>query len=121
MNATDNKKLNNLNGVGDKYNFKCILMDVLIAVISGIIVAIAYYFFQNSNDFAPGGVGGLATMSYALFNGEISWALLMIAFNIPIFILVSIFVNKKLGIYLIIYMLTQSFGVDLFGRLGFKA
>ena len=96
-------------------------MDVLIAVISGIIVAIAYYFFQNSNDFAPGGVGGLATMSYALFNGEISWALLMIAFNIPIFILVSIFVNKKLGIYLIIYMLTQSFGVDLFGRLGLKA
>ena len=44
----------------------------------------------------------------------------MIAFNLPIFILVSIFVNKKLGLILILYMAVQSFGTELFKILGFK-
>ncbi len=97
-----------------------ILVDILVACISGIIVATAYFFFQNSNGFAPGGVGGLATMTYSLFGGKVSWAILMLAFNVPIFVLVSIFVNKKLGVFLIIYMVVQSVGVDLLDRLGAK-
>lgn len=95
-------------------------LDVATAVIAGLIVALAYYFFQNSNGFAPGGVGGLATITYHLFHYEISWALLMIAFNIPIFILVSIFVNKKLGLYLILYMTVQSLSTELFALLQWK-
>ncbi len=95
-------------------------LDVATAVIAGLIVALAYYFFQNSNGFAPGGVGGLATITYYLCDYEISWALLMIAFNIPIFILVSIFVNKKLGLYLILYMTVQSLSTELFALLQWK-
>ena len=95
-------------------------LDVLTAVGAGLIVAFAYFFFQNSNNFAPGGVGGLATITYYLLNYEVSWAILMVAFNIPIFILVSIFVNKKLGLYLILYMVVQSFGTELFAWLGWK-
>ena len=72
----------------------------------------AYYYFQNSNGFAPGGVGGLATITYHFvgnFIGEsLSWAVLMLAFNIPIFVLVSIFVNRRLGFILILYMSVQS-------------
>ena len=37
---------------------KTTLADVLFAVIAGVIVGTAYHFFQNSNGFAPGGVGG---------------------------------------------------------------
>ena len=81
-------------------------------------MALAFFFFQNSNGFAPGGVGGLATITYALLGGKVSWTFLMLAFNIPIFTLVSIFVNKKLGIYLSIYMCVQSFGVALLESLG---
>ena len=95
-------------------------LDVATAVVAGLIVAVAYYFFQNSNGFAPGGVGGLATITYHLCHDEISWALLMITFNIPIFILVSIFVNKKLGLYLILYMTVQSLSTELFGLLQWK-
>jgi uncharacterized membrane-anchored protein YitT (DUF2179 family) len=82
-------------------------------------VSVAYYFFQNSNGFAPGGVGGLATMTYHLTGYSVPWAYLMLAFNIPIFILVTIFVNKKLGVFLIIYMLVQSFGTELWKTLEF--
>lgn len=99
---------------------KQLVLDVLVAVVAGLIVSVAYYFFQNSNGFAPGGVGGLATMTYHLTGYKIPWAYLMMAFNIPIFVLVTIFVDKKLGFILIIYMLVQSFGTVLFETLGAK-
>lgn len=84
--------------------FRELLLDILYAICAGIIVGTAYHFFQNSNGFAPGGVGGLATITHHLLSGKISWSVLMMAFNLPIFILVSIFVNKKLGLMLIVYM-----------------
>ena len=103
-----------------KEKIKHSVLDVACAVLAGLIVSVAYYFFQNSNGFAPGGVGGLATITYHLLDYKVSWALLMIAFNIPIFLLVSIFVNKKLGLYLVLYMVVQSLGTELFRLLGWK-
>lgn len=97
-----------------------ILVDIAYAIISGLIVGIAYHFFQNSNGFAPGGVGGLATITHHLLNDRVSWSILMIAFNIPIFILLSIFVNKKLGVMLSLYLVVQSLTPDLCNFLGFK-
>lgn len=94
--------------------------DIIYAIIAGIIVGTAYHFFQNSNGFAPGGVGGLATITYYLFSYKVSWSILMVAFNLPIFILVSIFVNKKLGLILIIYMVVQSFIPYLYNLFGAK-
>lgn len=100
--------------------FKKTLGDFGIAILAGVIVALAYYFFQNSNGFAPGGVGGLATITYQLLGHKVSWALLMVAFNIPIFVLVTIFIDRKLGVFLITYMLVQSFGTELFALLGWR-
>ncbi len=104
----------------DVLNFS---LDIFIAVIAGLVVSVAYYFFQNSNGFAPGGVGGLATMTYHFLQFkkiEFDWAYIMLIFNIPIFILVTIFVNRKLGVILIIYILVQSFGTTLWKTLNFK-
>ena len=79
----------------EKIDVKQYALDTLVAVIAGLVVSVAYYFFQNSNGFAPGGVGGLATITYYLTDYKVSWAILMLAFNVPIFLLVSIFVNRK--------------------------
>ncbi len=95
-------------------------IDLLFAVVAGMIVATAFYFFQNSNGFAPGGVGGLATMTYHLTGESIAWAYLMLAFNLPLMILVAIFVDRKLGVFLIIYMLVQSFGTEFYRIIGAK-
>ena len=103
-----------------KLDAKELICDGIIAIIAGLIVSVAYYFFQNSNGFAPGGVGGLATMTYYLLGYRVPWAYLMLAFNIPIFILVTIFVNRKLGIILIIYMLVQSFATEFWALIGLK-
>lgn len=106
-----------------KQNFsaKSFLLDLLTAILAGVIVGSAYFFFQNSNGFAPGGVGGLATITHYLLSDAVSWSVLMIAFNLPIFVLVSIFVNKKLGIMLSIYMLVQSFMPEVWTALGARA
>lgn len=103
-----------------KSNVKRWTWDVIICVIAGLTVGTGYYFFQNSNGFAPGGVGGLATITYYFLGYEVSWAILMLCFNVPIFILVGIFVDKKLGFLLILYMVVQSLSTELFALLDFK-
>ncbi len=103
-----------------KNNTKVLICDIIIAIVAGLIVGTAYFFFQNSNGFAPGGVGGLATMTYHLSNGKINWSLLMIAFNLPIFILLTILVDRKLGLILVLYMLVQSLTPYVCELLNFK-
>lgn len=96
------------------------IIDILYAVVAGVIVGTAYHFFQNSNSFAPGGVGGLATITHHLIADKVSWSILMVAFNLPIFVLVSAMVNKRLGLMLSIYMLVQSFTPRLYDLMGAK-
>ena len=100
--------------------WKGLALDLFIAVAAGIVVGTAYFFFQNSNGFAPGGVGGLATITYHLSGYTWDWSLLMVAFNLPIFVLVSALINKKLGFFLSIYLLTQSFLPKLYTLVGIK-
>lgn len=101
-------------------HFKTIILDILCAIVAGIVVGSAYYFFQNSNGFAPGGVGGLATITHYLLKDMVSWSILMVAYNLPIFILVSVFINKKLGIILSLYMIVQSFIPHLYEAFNIK-
>ena len=91
------------------------------AIAAGVVVGTAYFFFQNSNGFAPGGVGGLATITHHLIGGAVDWGILMIAFNLPIFILVSILIDRKLGFMLSLYMVVQSSMPRLYGFIGFRA
>ena len=102
----------------NKDEAKILFIDILHVIIAGIIVGTAYYFFQNSNSFSPGGVGGIATITHHFLNGRVSWSLLMIAFNLPIFILVSALINKKLGILLSAYVILQSLMPILYEALG---
>ena len=104
----------------NKDEAKILLIDILHVLAAGIIVGTAYYFFQNSNKFAPGGVGGLATITHHFLNGSVNWSILMIAFNLPIFILVSALINKKLGILLSSYILIQSLMPIVYEALGCK-
>ncbi len=104
-----------------RFNVKEFVFDILVAIAAGVIVGTAYHLFQNSNGFAPGGVGGLATITHHLIGGAVDWGILMVTFNIPIFILVSALVDKKLGLMMSIYMVVQSSMPKLYDLVGFKA
>lgn len=103
-----------------KTDVKRIIFDIICAVAAGAVVGTAYHFFQNSNGFAPGGVGGLATITYHFLGDKISWSVLMLLFNLPIFILVSVIIDKKLGLMLSIYLLVQSSMPQFYGLFGVK-
>ena len=103
-----------------KESAKKLFFDLLITLLAGAIVGTGYHIFQNSNGFAPGGVGGLATITHHLLGGRVSWSVLMLAFNLPIFIHLMIFVNKKMGLILSLYMIVQSFMPELYDLLGVK-
>lgn len=107
--------------MGKKTSVKSFLFDIFMAIAAGVVVGTAYFFFQNSNGFAPGGVGGLATITHHLLGGAVDWGILMIAFNLPIFILVSILIDRKLGFMLSLYMVVQSSMPRLYGFIGFRA
>ena len=107
--------------MGKKTSVKSFLFDIIMAIAAGVVVGTAYFFFQNSNGFAPGGVGGLATITHHLLGGAVDWGILMIAFNLPIFILVSILIDKNLGFMLSLYMIVQSSMPRLYGFIGFRA
>ena len=100
---------------------KRFVIDVLYVLLAGAIVGTAYYFFQNSNGFAPGGVGGLATITHHLVNNAVSWSVLMIAFNLPIFVLVAAMIDRKLGLMLSLYMVVQSSMPIIYEAIGLKA
>ncbi len=101
--------------------FKEITFDIGYVIIAGFIVAFASYMFQNSNNFAPGGIGGLATIVYHLTDDRFPWAFWLILFNAPIFILMAIFVDKKLGLILLVYICAQGFGASLMQWLNIPA
>lgn len=98
---------------------KDIIGDIFCCIVAGIIVGTAYHLFQNSNGFAPGGVGGLATITHHLLQNRVDWSILMVTFNLPIFILVSAMVNKKLGIMLSLYLVVQSAMPQIYKAIGF--
>ncbi|MBQ2740324.1 MAG: YitT family protein [Clostridia bacterium] len=98
----------------DDWRIKTLLIDLSICLLAAILVSFSLFYFSNYNNFAPGGVTGLASIVgnflYSLGFGEVSsnMSILMFAFNAPIFILVAIFVSRKTGFILIAYMLMQS-------------
>ena len=102
----------------NKFSLKALIIDLIIALVAGAVVGSAYHFFQNSNGFAPGGVGGLATITHHLVKGKISWSILMLAFNLPIFVVLAAYVDKRLGFILAVYMCVQSAMPELYSLLG---
>lgn len=95
-------------------------VDLATSILAGIIVSLGLHVFANSpsTKFVPGGITGIAKILNLVTGGGISMGYFMLMLNIPIFILEMIFVDKRLGIILTIYALSQSFSMVLFEKFG---
>ncbi len=103
----------------NEFTPKTLLVDILVCLVAALLVSASLYYFSNYNHFAPGGVTGFASMFGSLVagsSGDVTFwmSIFMVAFNAPIFLLVAIFVSKKTGIILIIYLTFQSSLLFLF-------
>lgn len=99
-----------------------IVFDVFICFISALLVSASLYYFSNYNRFAPGGITGIASILGSLtadYFGEVTlnMSIFMLLLNVPIFIFAVIFVSRKTGIMLIVYLVFQSLLLMLFKSL----
>lgn len=97
-----------------------IFVDVLVCLLAATLVAGSLFYFSNYNNFAPGGISGVASIvAYLCAPSDITsyMSLFMILFNLPIFVLVAVLVSRKTGIMLCVYLLTQSALLVLFKEL----
>lgn len=98
----------------DDWRFSTLMLDFLVCIFAAILVAGSLFYFSNYNHFAPGGITGLASIFGTLIvkNGgnDITqyMSVLMLLFNLPIFILVAIFVSRKTGLMLSVYLTAQA-------------
>lgn len=96
--------------------------DLTSSIIAGAIVAFGLYCFSTYNGFVPGGITGISMiLSEALadIGVYINTGYIMLAFNLPIFLLLAIFIERKLGLYLTVYLGTQSLLLILLKELKF--
>ena len=94
-----------------RYSLREALLDLGAATLAGILVAVGLHYFANYNNLYPGGIGGIAFVISDLLHASKSLFLLLL--NLPLFIAMSLFVDKKLGIFLSIYLIVQSAGLSL--------
>lgn len=91
-----------------------VFFDLLSATLASIFVAIGYYFFINANQFAPGGISGVAAIVGYITKWNMGYFTML--FNLPIFVFVFIFVHKKTAVYLTYYIVLQSLLMILFEK-----
>ncbi len=91
--------------------------DLCTAVCAGMLVVVGLHYFANFNNFYPGGISGIAFLASEFL--PVSKGVLLLALNLPLFVAMSVLVDKKLGIYLTVYLLTQSLGLTLLEKLQF--
>ena len=94
-----------------------LFLDALISIVAGLIVAFGLHVFANSNNFAPGGISGIASVIATLTHVNMGYYMIM--FNLPLFILASIYVERKLGVFLTLYVATQSAALILLEKADF--
>ncbi len=81
------------------------------ALVAGVLVSVGLHYFANFNNFYPGGISGISFVISDFTGADRS--LLLLAFNLPLFLAMSLAVDKKLGVFLSLYLLSQSVTLKL--------
>ena len=92
----------------EKNSMKKIVMDIFLTIIGAFIMAIGVSLFLLPNHLSSGGVSGIATIVYYLFNMPMGTTILVI--NIPLF-LISMY---KLGKYFLVKSIIGTIALSVF-------
>ena len=95
-----------------KTTFVELLKDIGCSIAAGLIVAFGLHCFSSYNGFVAGGITGIAAILEHFTGWNTGYFLMML--SLPIFLLTSIFVEKKLGFLLTLYVVVQSVALILF-------
>ena len=82
------------------------VVSYLFIILLGLVLALGYQLFVFPNDFAPAGLNGIFTMIQYVFGFKLSNASIIL--NIPLFILVYIFVSRPFATRAMVFLLSFS-------------
>lgn len=99
-------------------NIKDLLKEYSVSFVAGFLVAFGLYYFTQFNDFVPGGIGGVSfILSWELQKVHEVFSnpgIFIFALNIPLCVLISIFVDRKLGFNIAFYVIIQTIFMFVF-------
>ena len=98
----------------EKYTTKKILLEIVETIIGTLIMAIGISQFLLPNQLSSGGIAGIATITYYLFNIPMGTMILLI--NIPLFGLSFYKIGKTFFIKSLIGTVSLSIFIDLFDK-----
>ena len=70
--------------IEEKYNIPKIIIEMVLTIIGALIMALGVSLFLLPNQLSSGGIAGIATITYYLFNIPMGTTMLLI--NVPLFV-----------------------------------
>ena len=95
----------------NKKQIKAMLIDIVVDIIGGILMAIGLYCFAVSANFPVTGVSGIAVIFYKLFGAPIG--IMTIVINIPVALMCYKILGKKFFVKSVKTMIITSVIIDL--------
>lgn len=95
--------------------FKKILIEIIGTIVGSFIMAVGVSLFLLPNQLSSGGISGIATITYYLLN--IPMGTMIIAINIPLFIIAIYKIGKSFFIKSLIGTISLSIFIDFLDKL----
>lgn len=99
----------------EKYSLKKSVAEILGTIVGAFIMAFGISLFLLPNQLSSGGISGIATITYYLFNIPMGRMILII--NIPLFLFSFYKIGKMFFIKSIIGTVSLSFFIDLLEKI----
>ena len=98
----------------EKIQIKRIILEIVGTILGAFIIAVAVSLFLLPNKLSSGGVAGLATITYYLFN--IPMGISMLIINIPLFFMSILKIGKIFFVKSVIGTITLSMFIDILDK-----
>ena len=98
----------------EKFNIKKIIVEILGTLIGAFVMASGVSLFLLPNQLSSGGVSGIATITYYLFNIPVGVMILII--NVPLFLFAFFKIGKSFFIKSLIGTISLSFFIDFLDK-----
>lgn len=99
----------------EKYNIKKMIVEFLGIILGAFIMAVATSLFLLPNQLSSGGVAGIATITYYLFN--LPMGTIMVLINVPLFIISIFKIGKSFFIKSMIGTAALSLFIDILDKI----
>lgn len=99
----------------EKYNIKKLIVEILGIILGAFIMAVATSLFLLPNQLSSGGVAGIATITYYLFN--LPMGTIMVLINVPLFIISIFKIGKSFFIKSMIGTAALSLFIDILDKI----